>query len=94
VPEVARETQSSSPIRNVFGLEIRRLREAKGWSQSDLARKLQLAGWDVERTVITKIELRRRCITDYELSFIADVLKVGLEKLVKPKRNNVLALLR
>lgn len=94
MPEVARKTQSSSPIRNIFGLEIRRLREAKGWSQSDLARRLQLAGWDVERTVITKIELRRRCITDYELSFIADVLRVDLEKFAQPKRNALLALLR
>lgn len=73
------------PIRNVVGLEIRRLREQKGWSQADFARALQLAGWDVERTVLTKIELRRRCLTDYELLAIVKTLGVSLNDLV-PKR--------
>jgi transcriptional regulator with XRE-family HTH domain len=73
------------PIRNVVGLEIRRIREEKGWSQSDLARKLQIAGWDVERTVLTKIELRRRCLTDYELLLMAKTLGVTLNDFV-PKR--------
>ena len=73
------------PIRNVVGLEIRRLREKRGWSQTDFARELQLAGWDVERTVLTKIELRRRCLTDYELLAIAKTLEVTLNELV-PKR--------
>ena len=76
---------NTPPIRNVVGLEIRRLRESKGWSQADLARELQLAGWDVERTVLTKIELRKRCLTDYELLVIAKTLKVTLNDLV-PKR--------
>ena len=73
------------PVRNVVGLEIRRLREAKNWSQADLSRQLQLAGWDVERTVLTKIELRRRCLNDYELLIIAKVLGVSLNDLV-PQR--------
>ena len=42
-------------------------RVIRRFSQTDFARELQLAGWDVERSVITKIELRRRCITDYEI---------------------------
>lgn len=77
--------QSSPPIRNIVGLEIRRIREAKGWSQSDLARSLQLAGWDVDRTVLTKIELRRRCVTDYELLILAKVLGATLDAFV-PRR--------
>ncbi len=71
--------------RNALGARIRRAREVKGWSQNDLARKLQLNGWDVERTVITKIELHRRCITDYELLAIADVLGVSLDSLARPR---------
>lgn len=71
-----------------MGLEIRRMREAKGWSQSDLARKLQLAGWDVERTVLTKIELRRRCITDYELALLAQILQTSVDHLV-PKSSDL-----
>ena len=81
----ARPRPKTPPIRNVVGLEIRRLREEKGWSQADFARELQLAGWDVERTVLTKIELRRRCVTDYELLLLAKILKVTLNDFV-PKR--------
>jgi len=69
----------------VFGLQIRRLREAKNWSQSDFARELQLAGWDVERSVITKVELGRRCITDYELVLMLTTLGVTLGSLKLPK---------
>lgn len=77
--------RKNPPIRNVVGLEIRRLREAKGWSQADLARRLQLAGWDIDRTVLTKIELKRRCLNDYEMLQIAKVLGVTLNQLVPTK---------
>ena len=66
----------------MVGLEIRRLREKRNWSQSDLSSKLQLAGWDIERTVLTKIELRRRCLTDYECLLLAKTLGVSLDSLV------------
>ena len=72
-------------IRNALGPQIRRLREHKNWSQSDFARELQLAGWDVERSVITKIELRRRCITDYELLLMLKTLGVTLSSIKIPK---------
>ena len=66
--------------------------EEKNWSQSDFARELQLAGWDVERSVITKIELRRRCITDYELLLMIRVLGVPLDSLRNPKASELSAL--
>ena len=47
-----------------------------------MARKLQIQGWDVGRTVLTKIEIQRRCITDYELIAITRVLGVTLNDLV------------
>lgn len=78
---MARPTRSKQPPqRNALGLLLRHAREEKGWSQADLARKLQLLGWDVERTVITKIELRRRCITDYELLLIIRALGGPLDQ--------------
>ncbi len=78
-------TRKTRPIRNALGGKIRLAREAKGWSQGDLARKLQLYGWDVERTVVTKIELRQRCVTDFELIAIAEVLNISLDKLAQGK---------
>ena len=94
MPEVALKTKKRAPIRNALGLQIRRLREQKNWSQSDFARELQLAGWDVERSVITKIELRRRCITDYELLLMLRTLGVTLNSLKTPKPSDLTVLFR
>ena len=71
----------SQKPRNVLGLRLRAARERAGWSQAELARHLQLLGWDIGRTDITKIELRRRCITDYELLTLVFVLNTSLEEL-------------
>lgn len=65
--------------RNILGPGIRRVREERGWSQDDLARRLQLAGWDVDRTLIARIELRTRCITDMELLALAKTFGVKLD---------------
>lgn len=89
MPTVALKPRKRAPVRNALGLQIRKLREQRNWSQSDFARELQLAGWDVERTVITKIELRRRCITDYELLLMLRTLGVTLSSLAMPKSNEL-----
>ncbi len=80
---MAHRSTGSAPLRNVLASRLRRAREKLGWSQSDLARELQLVGWDAGRTLITKIELRERCVTDYELIVLARVLSVGLDDLTR-----------
>ena len=80
---MAHRSPSSFPIRNVLAHRLRQAREKKGWSQADLARELQLRGWDAGRTLITKVELRERCVTDYELIVLAHVLCVRLDDLTK-----------
>lgn len=89
VPKVALKTRKRAAIRNALGLQIRKLREQKNWSQSEFARALQLAGWDVERSVITKIELRRRCITDYELLLMLRTLGVSISSVKVPKPSDL-----
>jgi transcriptional regulator with XRE-family HTH domain len=91
VPKVALKSKRPARVRNALGLQIRKLREENNWSQADFARELQLAGWDVERSVITKIELRRRCITDYELLLMLRILGVPLDSLRTPKANELSA---
>jgi len=90
---VAHQTKRQAIVRNALGLQIRKMREGKGWSQADFARELQLAGWDVERSVLTKIELRRRCITDYELLLMVKTLGASLAAFAVPKNSDLLALL-
>ena len=66
---------------NVAGPQIRKLRCARGWSQSELAAELQRAGWDISRSSLAKIEARLVWIGDYELFYFIRVFKVGLESL-------------
>ena len=80
---MAHRSPASFPLRNVLAARLRQAREKLGWSQADLARELQLRGWDAGRTLITKIELRERCVTDYELIVLARVLSVRLDDLAK-----------
>lgn len=77
-----RKTPNNLDIRNLLGPGVRRAREAKGWSQDDLARRLQLGGWDVDRTLIARIELQTRCITDMELLTLAKTLGVKLDSFI------------
>jgi transcriptional regulator with XRE-family HTH domain len=64
------------PRLNIIGPHVRKLRDNKGWSQSMLARKLQLLGWSVTRHSIAKLELQVRRVSDCELMYFARVLGV------------------
>ncbi|MBU0494064.1 MAG: helix-turn-helix domain-containing protein [Chloroflexi bacterium] len=66
------------PSANVVGPLIKRARQAKKppWTQDKLASELQLAGWDIDRFGISKIERQVRCVTDKELLLLAQALQV------------------
>jgi DNA-binding XRE family transcriptional regulator len=66
---------------NIVGQQVRKLRNERGWTQEFFAQKLQLAGWDVSRTSLAKLESGLRWVSDCELLFLAKVLSVGLEDL-------------
>jgi len=70
---------------NVSGPQIARLRNQRGWSQPDLATKCQLAGWDVSRDIIARIELQIRWVGDFELATIAEIFGVTMEELMPKK---------
>lgn len=52
-----------------------------GWSQSQLAAKLQIAGFDISRSGVSKIESRLVFVDDKTLMYLAEVLKVPLPEL-------------
>lgn len=54
----------------------------KGWSQQDLAVKLQLAGLDIRRSGVGKIEVQLRRVTDEDLLYLLKVFDIGLEELL------------
>jgi len=66
---------------NVIGPQVRRIRDGKGWTQGDLAIKLQLSGWDTSRDSVTKLENQKRRVPDLELFVLAKILGVRTDDL-------------
>ena len=52
-----------------------------------LATKLQLSGFDISRSGVSKIEARLRFVDDKDLMFLAEVLKVSIQELF-PRRES------
>ena len=71
--------------KNNVGPQVRRRRYALGWSQSDFATKLQLAGFDISRSGVSKIEARLSYVDDKALLYLAEVLKVPVQELFPPR---------
>ncbi len=68
---------------NITGSQIRQLRKKKGLTQNQLVAKMQIAGIQIDQKAISRIENGRRIITDYELMFIAEILDVSIEQLIR-----------
>ena len=84
-PETTADTshaaRSGMQYKNLIGAEIRRRRDRLDWTQSDLIVKLQLAGWDMDRSQLSKIECRLVHLSDYQQLFFARIFKVNLNEL-------------
>ena len=67
--------------KNSTGAVIRKLRNHAGWTQDELAAKLQLKGWDCTRSWLAKIEAQQVYVRDYELLYFRAVFDKSLEEL-------------
>lgn len=61
---------------------MRRIREGKKLSQEQLAAWLQLEGLYINQKAISRIETGERVVADYELLYLAKVLRVRVEDLL------------
>lgn len=70
--------------RNLCGKNVARLRMAMKpkVSQNKLAGMLQLAGLDLEKNAVQRIESGERFVTDIELQKLAQVLGVSIDELI------------
>lgn len=67
---------------NASGENVRRIREGKKLSQEQLAAWLQLEGLSINQKAISRIETGERVVADYELLYLAKVLRVRVEDLL------------
>ncbi|GFI48591.1 hypothetical protein IMSAGC019_03928 [Lachnospiraceae bacterium] len=72
----------SSGEKNLVSSRLIELRRQQNLSQRDLAHKLQLAGYDMDKNVITRIETNKRYVTDIELRALSEVLGVSYAFLI------------
>lgn len=72
----------SSGAKNLISQRLVELRKEHNLSQRELAHKLQLIGYDMDKNVITRIETNHRYVTDIELQAIAKVFNVSYDYLI------------
>ena len=64
------------------GERVREARMRMGWSQEELAAKLQLAGLQLGQMAVSRIETGKRVVPDFELPILAEVLRVSTDWLL------------
>lgn len=64
--------------KNISGDRIRQARVVQRMRQEDLAAKLQIAGVNMERDSISRIEIGTRFVSEFELKVFAKVLGVSV----------------
>lgn len=73
--------------KNLIGTQLKMLRQKYHFSQKDLADKLQLSGFDIDKNVITRIETNKRYVTDIELKAICELFHITYDYLIDGKDN-------
>lgn len=68
-------------MKNIVGKNVKAIRESQGMTQEQLAIKLEVAGWRVDRFLVSRIERGERQVLDFEVQAIAKVLKVSVSSL-------------
>lgn len=68
--------------KNLISNNLIELRRQHNYSQRDLAAKLQLLGFDMDKNVITRIETNKRYVTDIELLALTKVFNVSYDYLI------------
>ena len=67
---------------NICGVVIKQRRTEMGKSQRQLADMLQIAGLDIDKNAIQRIEAGKRFVTDIELVYLTKVLQVSYDDLL------------
>ncbi len=75
--------RSTSGEKNLISKNLIELRRRNNLSQRELAYRLQLAGYDMDKNVITRIETNQRYVTDIELVAFSEVLHVPFDYLIR-----------
>lgn len=70
-------------LNNLCGKNIAQFRQRLNISQRELADRMQLAGVDMDKNAIQRIECGKRFVTDIEIVSFAQVFDTSYEDLLK-----------
>lgn len=68
--------------KNVIAFRLINLRNQCGYSQRELAEKLQLADFNVDKNLITRIETNSRYVSDFEIKAFSEFFGVSYSYLL------------
>lgn len=74
--------KASDGSNNICGSKVAQLRKIMGKSQHQLADALQIAGLDIDKNAVQRIEAGKRFVTDIELVYISKALNISYEVLL------------
>ena len=69
--------------RNVIGCLVKKYREQKHYTKTQLSNKLELLGIELDRFELYKIETAKTSVKDFELIGLCIVLDINFEELKK-----------
>lgn len=72
-----------SKSNETLGNELAKLRIKENLSQEELSHRLQLAGCDISRATLSKIELGKRQVYATEIVYFAKVFNVNVSSLLE-----------
>lgn len=75
--------------RNVIGKIIKKYREQKNYTKTELSHKLELLGIELDRFELYKIETAKTSVKDFELIGLCIVLDIDFEELKKEVENYI-----
>lgn len=67
--------------RNIVGSLVKKYREEKHYTKTDLSHKLELLGIELDRFELYKIETGKTSVKDFELIGLCIVLDIDFDKL-------------
>jgi transcriptional regulator with XRE-family HTH domain len=77
-----RQRKQAIGDRNIVGARITAARKNKGMKQKELLAQLQVNGIDMNASGLSKLEGMHRCVMDFELAVLADILNVSVDWLL------------
>ncbi|MBE6731454.1 MAG: helix-turn-helix transcriptional regulator [Ruminococcaceae bacterium] len=71
--------------KNLIGLRVEEARKNQGMKQKELLAQLQVRGVDMNSSGLSKLEGQIRCVSDFELLAISEILNVSISWLLTGK---------